>query len=120
MSAANFPQSGYFTDPFCDSQANEAHTLRDYTLTVSGEIVVGYESIKFPAMGRQILAHEMGHMLSRDFQIGAFNAESTAAFIKARECLAQKHTGDQPPVSLRVNEVKAFQRAFLPRKIGPT
>jgi hypothetical protein len=91
MRSRDFLMPVDFIHPFCTDEMDILHSVPDRWVTLQRKIIVGRESIVFPNMGLQVMAHEMGHALSSDILAGNFSPEGTQRFLHTRQCLANKY-----------------------------
>jgi hypothetical protein len=72
----------------CDNY--ELGSLEDHSLQIgSGKIKVSWLSLKSPAVGKGIIAHELAHALSGLIQQSTLSAHSAALYKQSRQCLNQ-------------------------------
>ena len=74
---------------YCDYE--KPPTMEDRASLTSNTIWISWESLREPALGREVLAHEMGHWLSGLMQFKKPSAESFATYQAIRNCLEKKH-----------------------------
>ena len=89
---------------FCFAREFSARALRDETLPTTDRVFVSVESVLYPDIGRQILAHEMGHQISAEFKRKNLSAESTQIYDRTRKCLADQHRFEEGPPDRFVEE----------------
>ena len=75
----------------------EPSFFEDKTLAEIKLIQVGWQSIAFPELGAGVLAHEIGHVVSK--AVSTLNSLPTAiAYTSARQCSADNHRAFEPAV----------------------
>ena len=76
---------------FCFAEADDSRALRDETEGQNNKVLVSSESVLYPEFGARVLAHEIGHQISSEFQRKTLSGESLKAYQAARACLASQH-----------------------------
>jgi hypothetical protein len=76
---------------FCSDQEVGVRPVFDAAETTAGFILMSRESAKSRGIGRPVMAHEFGHLISGVFRQGHASEVSKGRFKDARRCLTSKH-----------------------------